>query len=148
MTGKFDTFGDLLKGALSPTLRPADDLLDLFAEDIIFEFPFAPEGLPKRLVGRDDLAAHLAQLGPLLEFDEFQLEAAHVCGDTEVLEFTCKGRGVKTGVAYDQTYISVVTIRHGRIARYKDYWNPLVALAALGGTKSFATQTGDERDHG
>ncbi|GGK55669.1 nuclear transport factor 2 family protein [Salinarimonas ramus] len=136
MAGKFDTFGDLLKGALGPTLGPADEILDLFAEDVIFEFPYAPEGLPKRLDGRDRLAAHFARLGPLIAFDRFDLEAAHVCGDTVVIEFTCEGRGVETGVAYDQTYVSVVTLRDGRIARYKDYWNPLVALAALGGSEA------------
>jgi len=90
MARKFDTFGDLLRGALGPTLTAADDSLDLYAEDVVFEF-------------------------------------------------TCEGRAVSTGVAYDQTYISVVTLRNGRIARYKDYWNPLVTLAALGGTGAAAS---------
>jgi ketosteroid isomerase-like protein len=134
----FDSFGDLLRGALGPALVAADDFLDVFAEDVVFEFPYAPEGLPKRLDGRDRLAAHLVRLGPLLQFDTFHLEGSYVCGDTVVLEFTCEGRGVETGVAYDQAYISVVTLRDGRIARYKDYWNPLVALAALGGTGAVA----------
>jgi ketosteroid isomerase-like protein len=146
MTGKFNTFGDLLRAALSPTLTPADDLINLFAEDIVFEFPYAPEGFPKRLDGRDRLAAHLARLGPLLEFDRFDLGASLVCGDTFVLEFTCEGRGVETGVAYDQTYISVVTLKHGLIARYKDYWNPLIALAAVG-AESSSTLAGEKANH-
>ncbi|MBU6955963.1 nuclear transport factor 2 family protein, partial [Hahella sp. HN01] len=29
-------------------------------------------------------------------------------------------------------YISVITVRDGMIERYVDYWNPLVALDALG----------------
>ena len=91
-----------------------------------------------------DIAAHLARLGPLLVFDRFDLEASHIAGDTAVLEFTCKGRGVDTGIAYDQTYISVVTLRGGRIARYKDYWNPLVVLAALGGIEAAAALTGGD----
>jgi uncharacterized protein len=135
MSGTFDTFGDLLKGAIGPALVAADEFLDLFAEDVVFEFPYAPEGLAKRLDGRDRLAAHLVQLSPLLQFDRFDLGASYVCGDTVVFEFTCEGRGVTTGVAYDQNYISVVTLRDGRITRYKDYWNPLVALAALGSTQ-------------
>lgn len=139
MSRKFDTFGDLVRGALGPALIAADDFLELFAEDVVFEFPYAPEGLPKRLDGRDRLAAHLVRLGPQLQFDTFDLESSYVCGDTVVFEFTCEGRGVTTGVAYDQTYISVVTLRDGRIARYKDYWNPLVALAALGGAEAIAT---------
>lgn len=132
MARKFDSFGDLLKAALSPPLIRADEFLELFAKHVIFEFPYAPDGYPERLVGRDQLAAHLARLAPLLRFDGFELEATHACGDTFVLEFTCEGSSVETGVAYNQSYISVVTLREGRIARYKDYWNPLVALAAIG----------------
>jgi ketosteroid isomerase-like protein len=143
MARKFDTFGDLLRGALGPTLTAADDFFDLFTEDVVFEFPYAPEGLPQRLDGRDRLAAHFARLGPLLEFDGFDLEASYVCGDTVVFEFTCEGRAVDTGVAYDQTYISVVTLRDGRIARYRDYWNPLVTLAALDGTGAAAALAGE-----
>lgn len=144
MSGTFHSFGDLLKSALGPGLIAAGDFFDLFAEDLVFEFPYAPEGLPKRLDGRDQLAAHLARLGPLLQFDSFDLEASHVCGDTVVIEFTCKGRGVTTGVAYDQSYVSVVTLRNGRIARYKDYWNPLVVLAALGGSEAVAAFAGEQ----
>ena len=144
MAGKFNTFGDLLKGALGSALIATDDVLNLFAEDVAFEFPYAPDGFPKGFDGRDRLAAHLARLGPLLVFDRFDLEASHIAGDTAVLEFTCKGRGVDTGIAYDQTYISVVTLRGGRIARYKDYWNPLVVLAALGGIEAAAALTGGD----
>jgi hypothetical protein len=147
MAGKFDSFGDLLRGALGPALAPADDLPDLFAEDVVFEFPYAPEGLARRLDGRARFAAHLAQLGPLLEFDSFDLDASHVCGDVVVLEFTCRGRSVRTGAAYDQTYISVVTLRDGRIARYRDYWNPMIALAALGGAEALASSISEEPAH-
>ncbi|MBM3605557.1 MAG: nuclear transport factor 2 family protein, partial [Alphaproteobacteria bacterium] len=59
MTGKFDNFSDLLRAALGERLAPADTMLDMFAEDVIFEFPFAPEGLPKRLDGAAALVAHL-----------------------------------------------------------------------------------------
>jgi hypothetical protein len=147
MTSKFSSFGDLLKAALSPTLIRADGFLELFAEDVIFEFPYAPDGFPDRLAGRDQLAVHLARLAPLLRFDRFELEATHACGDTFVLEFTCEGSGVETGVAYDQAYVSLVTLREGRIARYKDYWNPLVALAAIGGAGSVAAFAGERASH-
>jgi ketosteroid isomerase-like protein len=30
-------------------------------------------------------------------------------------------------------YVGVVTLRDGKIINYRDYWNPLVAAAALGG---------------
>ena len=30
-----------------------------------------------------------------------------------------------TGAPYEQSYVSVLTVRDGLIVRYRDYWNPL-----------------------
>ncbi len=38
-----------------------------------------------------------------------------------------------TGDPYDVRYATSVTFRGGRIATYREYWNPQVFLAALGG---------------
>ena len=138
MADKFDSFSDLLRAALGDKLAPADGMLDLFADDVVFEFPYAPEGLPKRLEGRAALAAHLARIGPLLSFGSMELGDVVAAGVTVVVEFSCTGQGSATGVPYNQTYVSVVTLRDGRIAHYRDYWNPLVVLAALGGTEAAA----------
>lgn len=136
MTDKFYSFADLLRGALADRLVPADDMAELFTDDIIFEFPFAPEGMPKRLDGRVALADHMARLGPLLTFGQMVLRDVHPSGNTMILEFSCSGRGTETGAPYDQDYVSVITLRDGRIARYRDYWNPLIVLSALGGAEA------------
>lgn len=138
MTGKFDSFSDLLHAALGDRLDPADSLLSLFTDDVIFEFPYAPEGLPNRLEGSTALAAHLERLGPLLTFGLMELGNVYADGETVIFEFSCNGSGVDTGAPYNQAYISVVTMRNGRIARYRDYWNPMVVLTALGGTQAAA----------
>jgi uncharacterized protein len=135
MSDKFDNFSDLLRAALGDRLAPADSLLGLFADDVIFEFPYAPDGLPKRLDGIAALAAHLERLGPMLTFGPMNLGNVYALGETAIFEFSCRGEGVDTGAPYNQDYISVVTLREGRIAHYRDYWNPLVVLTALGGTE-------------
>lgn len=147
MKDKFDSFSGLLRGALGDRLQAGPEIADLFAEDVVFEFPYAPEGLPRRLDGLRALGDHLARLGPMLELGAFTLHAVHPAAETVILEFSCRGRGVATGAAYDQDYISVVTLREGRIARYRDYWNPLVALSALGGAQAAAeAYAGGTRD--
>jgi hypothetical protein len=138
MSDKFDSFSDLLRAALGDRLDPADSMLGLFAEDVIFEFPYAPDGLPKRLEGSAALAAHLARLGPLLSFGTMELGNVYADGATVIFEFSCTGKGLATGAPYDQAYVSVVTVRDGRIAHYRDYWNPLVVLTALGGAEAAA----------
>ncbi|MGA5117292.1 nuclear transport factor 2 family protein [Streptomyces pseudogriseolus] len=37
-----------------------DEWTDLFTEDGVLEFPYAPPGYPTRLQGRDELRAHMA----------------------------------------------------------------------------------------
>ncbi|WRH64479.1 MAG: nuclear transport factor 2 family protein [Fuscovulum sp.] len=138
MSDKFDSFSALLRAALGDRLVPADSLLGMFADDVIFEFPYAPDGLPKRLDGTAALAAHLETLGPLLSFGPMELGNVYAAGSTVILEFSCSGEGVATGAPYNQLYVSVVTLREGRIAHYRDYWNPLVVLTALGGTDAAA----------
>ena len=138
MTDKFENFSDLLRAALGDRLSPAESLLDMFSDDVIFEFPYAPDGLPKRLQGSAALAAHLERLGPLLSFGIMELDKVHSAGEVVIVEFSCMGAGVSTGAPYDQVYISVITLRDGRIAHYRDYWNPLIVLTALGGTQAAA----------
>lgn len=138
MADKFDNFSDLLRAALGDQLASADSLLGLFTDDVIFEFPYAPDGLPKRLEGAAALAAHLERIGPLLTFGPMELGKIYAVGETVIFEFSCTGEGVNTGAPYNQVYISVVTLRAGRIAHYRDYWNPLVVLTALGGIEAAA----------
>ena len=138
MADTFDSFSDLLRAALGDRLASSGSLLGLFADDAIFEFPYAPDGLPKRLEGTAALAAHLERLGPLITFGPMELGKVYAVGETVIFEFSCSGEGVATGAPYNQLYISVVILRDERIAHYRDYWNPLVVLTALGGTEAAA----------
>ncbi|MGV8989756.1 MAG: nuclear transport factor 2 family protein [Cypionkella sp.] len=91
MTDKFDTFTDLLRDALGARLSASDDPLEIFAQDVIFTFPFAPEGLPMRLEGRTALAGHMTKLGPLITFGQLSLGNVFPSGDTVIFEFSCAG---------------------------------------------------------
>jgi ketosteroid isomerase-like protein len=147
MANKFDSFSDLLRAALGDRLVKTREILDFFTADVVFEFPYAPEGMPRRLDGREALARHFAQIGPLLEFGELSLGPVHDAGDTVVFRFSCRGKGVRTGRPYDQDYVSVVQLRDGRIAHYLDYWNPLAVISALGGLDAAIAAFGTEASH-
>jgi ketosteroid isomerase-like protein len=49
-----------------------------------------------------------------------------------IAEFESRGVALATQRPYNQTYISVVETDNGKISRYVDFWNPLVAMTALG----------------
>ena len=107
--------------------------MELWTEDAVFEYPFAPPGFPQALRGKDALFAHFRDFPSVITFTEFAGVELHptLASDTLIVEFAGQGRVVATGKAYNQRYISVVQMRDGKIAHYKDYWNPLVVLEAF-----------------
>lgn len=133
-----------LNGLLDGDVEP---WLDMFTDDGAMAFPYAPEGMPKRIEGKAALANHLARFPHQFDFSRFSDPICHYSTDPEVMiaEFSCQATVMGTGRSYNQRYISVITIRDGKIANYKDYWNPLVALQALGGEdamRSFIAKEG------
>lgn len=127
-------FAGLLRAALGDSLAPdAKTFLDMMAEDGVMEFPYHSAGPAMRLEGRAAISAHIASLGGMIEIDGFQDLVVHSMeSGTFILEFNCTGRGAKTGLPYNQRYISVITLKDGHITRYLDYWNPLILQQAMG----------------
>ncbi len=128
-------FAALLERALGPLVDPhTPGFLEMMAEDAVMEFPFAPPGTLRRLEGRAALRTHLERINGVVDFEYFSEPTVHYVEgrDVVILEFSCRGRASATGRAYDQDYISVLTLRDGKIVRYQDYWNPLTLLDAVG----------------
>ena len=127
------SFSAMLRNALADALAPdATTFLDMLAEDGVMEFPFAPPGMTTRLEGRAALGAHLKMLGGIVAFEAMGAPVVHRASDVFVLEFEGRGRGLKTGKPYAQSYVSVIRVEGGRITQYRDYWNPLVVLDTMG----------------
>lgn len=101
--------------------------LDLFADDIIFEFPYAQAPNPKRLNGKAAMQQYLERLADVLEIHSFTSPIIHVSANSPVFfaQFEAHGTNLEKGSPYEQHYISVVQVKDGKIARYQDYWNPL-----------------------
>lgn len=146
----FPSLSALLRDVLGDRLTVSMEagLLDMVADEIVFEFPYAPPGGVHRLDGKPALAAYLPSVAKLISIDKLETTAVHPCLDPQVVvaEFAASGRGNATGIPYDQRYISVIRTREGRIAHYRDYWNPLVAIAATGGMEALTTDLKDSVD--
>ena len=110
-----------------------DEWILLYAPDVVFEFPYAPAGMPKQVTGRDALFEHMINFPKTFDV-KFGDLVFHETIDPRlvVAEFHSAGTALPTGKPYEQTCISVVrTDDDGRIIHYRDYWNPLVAIEAL-----------------
>jgi len=101
--------------------------LDLFTDDIVFEFPYAQERNPKRLYGKVALQQYLEEMEKVLAITSFTKPVIHIAADAPVFfaQFEASGKILVTGESYEQSYISVVEVQDDRIIRYQDYWNPL-----------------------
>ncbi len=99
----------------------------LWDDDGVLEFPFAPEGWPKRLEGKAAVHDYMRNYPAHIDLHDFPDLTIHQTGDpgTIVVEMRGVGRLVKSGDPFDMTYIAVVTVADGRIRHYRDYWNPL-----------------------
>jgi len=102
-------------------------LADLCAEDVVFEFPFAPPGRPARVEGKAALGEYLKGLSGRMRIEGVRNLEIHetVQPDVAVIEMTLTGTVTATGAPYEQSYVVILTVRDGLIARYRDYWNPL-----------------------
>jgi ketosteroid isomerase-like protein len=99
----------------------------LWDDDGVLEFPFAPEGWPRRLEGKAAVLDYMRDYPAHIDLHDFPDLTIHETGDagTIVVEMRGVGRLVKSGEPFDMTYIAVVTVADGRIRHYRDYWNPL-----------------------
>lgn len=119
--------------------KDIDGWAELWDEHGAIEFPFGPPGYPRRVEGKAALHAYMKNFPEQLEIKAFSGVKLYPTLDPEVtiLEFACEGRAIATGRPYNQSYIAVVETRGGKLTLYRDYWNPMVALEAMGTMDSF-----------
>ncbi|WP_329355945.1 nuclear transport factor 2 family protein [Streptomyces anulatus] len=99
----------------------------LWAENGVMEFPFAPDGWPRRLEGKEAVAAYMRHYPGHIDLHDFpELRILQTTDpQTVVVEMRGAGRLVQSDAPFDMTYIAVVTVRDGHFTSYRDYWNPL-----------------------
>jgi len=135
----FPSLSSLLREALGDLVSPnATSFLDMCADTIVFEFPYAPEGFTERLIGKAALEAYLPTVGDLLTIESMSLGRVFISSnsDAATVEFNCKGYSNETGARYDQDYVSVIDLKDGLITRYRDYWTPIILLNATASSSS------------
>ncbi|MGD0188991.1 MAG: nuclear transport factor 2 family protein [Roseiarcus sp.] len=121
-----------------------DEWIELWAEDGTLEFPFAPAGRPKTYVGRAAILNYMRAAGGDFTIESVVSRQVHPMLDPRIVcgEMSINGRLNSTGAPYDQQYVVFFEIENGQIKRYREYWNPLVALVAYGGVEAWLASTG------
>jgi ketosteroid isomerase-like protein len=108
----------------------AEGYADVFADDAVLEFPFAPAGWPAKLVGRAAILASLrlnfarardagrrvVELRPVVH------EGADAA--TAVVELEARIESSTTGRSCTLRYVHVYRVRDGRVLSLRDYFSP------------------------
>jgi uncharacterized protein len=106
---------------------------DMIAESAVFEFRYVFPGWPQEVNGRAALMKLYAGYGDNIILDRADALIVHRCQDARVviLEYEVHGKVIRTGTAYDNCFVSVVTIEDRKIVRWRDYMDSLTAMTAL-----------------
>jgi uncharacterized protein len=124
MAAAVDVFNELARRVAAGEVGA---LVDLCADDVVFEFPFAPPGRPARVEGKPEVSDYLNAVSGRRRIEAVPNLEIHetVNPDVAIIEMTMTGTVTATGAPYEQSYVAVLTVRGGLIVRYRDYWNPL-----------------------
>lgn len=128
MTNSLPTADQVFRRSLE--LLQAKDItgwLTLCADDVVIDFPFAPDGYPSQLNGKADVAAYMKDYPDLVDLQNITALESHPIDhqDRVVVEWTGEGLVVATGTPYTMAYVAIVTVKNGLMTHYRDYWNPL-----------------------
>ena len=102
-----------------------DGWMAIYAPDASHEFPFAPEGAPRRLVGLDVIAAYMRQLPELIRFGSLSDVRVREVGCELIIEATGHHRRIPDDTAMDLSYVWFLTLLDGKVTHFRDYMNPL-----------------------
>ncbi|PSN13800.1 hypothetical protein C7293_14370 [filamentous cyanobacterium CCT1] len=107
----------------------------VWAEDAVQDMPYAPEGFPRRVEGRDNLIQHYGAWPEVSGEANFTDELVFYPMEDPTMVFA-EWHGVveiiPTERIYDQRYGGLFRVVDGKIVLFREYFNPIVFVEAFG----------------
>jgi ketosteroid isomerase-like protein len=105
------------------------------ADDVVAEFPFAPEGTQNRFEGKEAFYAYLKDYPSFIDVKSLPTLKVYATDDPNVAiaEWSVSGEVLASGNPYEMSYATFITFRDGLIVNYREYWNPQVFMKAMSG---------------
>ena len=116
-------------------------MADVLADDIVFEMPFVPPGLPDRVEGKGTVVEFLEQFlgkehGMFTGWDLHNIRI-YPGAEPDLVFAELDGQGVvvKSGYQYRQRYIILFRVSGGHISHWREYNNPIPLQEAIASTQ-------------
>jgi ketosteroid isomerase-like protein len=111
-----------------------EDYFDLLADDVVFDYVISVPGYPQRVEGRHNI------IDLYSNYDDYMAvrtaDNLHVYRDPEasvvVLEYEVHGESVHTGRPYNNRFVSIITVKDGKVTHWRDYLDPIAVFDASG----------------
>jgi ketosteroid isomerase-like protein len=123
---------DVMMKGLS-TYVDGEHYFDTLADDVVFEFQYQIPGWPRVTRGRDNLISLYSGYGRNIRLDRGDALLVHPSDNGRVvtLEYEVHGKVLASNAVYDNRFVSIATIEHRKIVRWRDYMDSLAAWTAL-----------------
>jgi uncharacterized protein len=115
-------------------LVDGEDYFDLLADDVVFEYIISVPGYPTRVEGRQsiiDLYSGYDSYMTVRSADNLRVHRDHAAS-VVVLEYEVHGESTQTGRPYNNHFVSIVTIKGGKVTWWRDYLDPVAVFDAAG----------------
>lgn len=112
----------------------------LWTEDAVQEMPFSPAGFPTKVEGRDVLLDHYSGLPQAYGAMSFPDLVLYPMSDPNwvLAEYRGEIDVLATGRPYNNHYCGLFHLRDGRIALFREYYNPIILTEAFGDAAGLA----------
>jgi uncharacterized protein len=134
--GKSSTAAQLLKRSLDTFLaKDIKGWAQLCDENVVVEFPFAPDVASRELLGRAAIYEYLKNYPSVIDIQSAPTLTVRATDDPDIAiaEWSVSGHVISNGNPYEMSYATFVTFKNGLIVNYREYWNPMVFMAAMSG---------------
>src|SRR5262245_10349480 len=123
---------EILARHLGQAAPDPDPDTSFYSDDIVAEFPYAPDDHTRRLEGAEAVVAFMRRMPSFAEGFSLGEPTIHPIDGGFVAEYHGEATFKSTGKRYKQDYVSLFTVREGKIAGIREYYNPLRVLQAMG----------------
>ncbi|MBC8065664.1 MAG: nuclear transport factor 2 family protein [Chlorobia bacterium] len=126
------TSSELFRHHLSLMGNPDDG--SIYTEDVVVDLPYAPQHHTGKLDGKAHVLRFLTNIGVYFSDVQIGEPTIYETGDPNMIiaEYTGASMSKETGLPYRQDYVSFVTVKDGKIAHIREYYNPIKVLVATG----------------
>ncbi len=127
------------------TASDADTIAGMWTEDALLEFPFAPEGFPESVEGQPAIEKYFRDALAIVTPIGYPNRVVTPLADPSacVIEFDSKLTVGDDPTVQENSYITIVRVRDGKIALFKEHYDSVKRVA---GFPSADEVTGDNAD--